>query len=211
VVVVGAADRRDRDALHRVVPDHGRVGRGREPPAAAAGVAVDLDRADLPTRPDLVPLAIHRDRERGYSFLYPATWRRFTFDAGNGPGELFAESADDLATHLSLEVMDLPTAVRGRDLPSVEKAFLEGLGRLAGSTILRHDAYDTGFLVGVEAEQTFVEQGQRRRRWVRLLYRGKRQARLVAQGATEAEYERWLVRFKPAMTTFNFGDIWPEP
>src|SRR5439155_18053803 len=120
-------------------------------------------------------------------------------------------SQEDIATHMSLELMDLPTEVKARDLPSIEQAFLDGLAQVGDSHILRRDAYATGFLIGVEAEQTFVEDGQRRRRWVRLLYQAKRQARLVAQGASEAEYERWLVRFKPAMTTFNFGDVWPEP
>jgi len=153
---------------------------------------------------DIPGLKIHRD-PRGFAFLYPHNWHAFTLDAGNGPGALFAESADDLATHLSIEVMDLPTAVRGRDLPAIERAFLDGLKQAPESTIARRDAYDTGFLVGVEAEQTFIEQGQRRRRWVRLLYRGRRQARLVAQAATELDFERLRTRFEPAMTSFNFA------
>jgi len=153
---------------------------------------------------DIPGLKIHRD-PRGFAFLYPHSWHAFTLDAGNGPGALFAESKDDLATHLSVEVMDLPTAVRGRDLPAIERAFLEGLSQAPESAIVRRDAYDTGFLVGVEAEQTFIEGGRRRRRWVRLLYRRRRQARLVAQAATEADFERLRGWFAPAMTSFNFS------
>jgi hypothetical protein len=108
-------------------------------------------------------------------------------------------------------VQDLPTNIIGEDLPEIEKAFLAGLRKVAGSKLETHTSYDTGFIVGVEAEQTFDEDGQRRRRWIRLLYHENRQARLTAQGATPEEYARWEVRFRPIMTTFNFGDIWPAP
>lgn len=157
-----------------------------------------------------MPLKIHRD-ERDFTFLYPESWHAFTFEAGNGPGVLFAESADDFGTHLSIEVADLPTTVTAADLPELEKAFRAGLRKAPKSRVESHTSYDVGFLVGLEAYQTFEENGQRRKRWIRLLYSDTRQARLVAQGANEAEFERWLVRFKPAMTTFNFGDIWPAP
>lgn len=155
-------------------------------------------------------MTIHRD-ERGFTFLYPETWHRFTFDGGNGPGVLFSEDPQDLATHVSIEFRGLPAAVTGDDLPQIEKSFLAGLRRVPKSKLVSHTSYDTGFLVGVEAIHTFHEEGQRRKRWVRLLYHEDRQARLVAQAASEAEYERWDVRFRPIMTTFNFGDIWPAP
>jgi hypothetical protein len=38
-----------------------------------------------------------------------------------------------------------------------------------------------------------------------LLYRQRRQARLVAQGATEAEFDRWMIKFEPSLTSFDFG------
>lgn len=136
---------------------------------------------------------------------------RYDFDAGNGPGVLFAERKDDFGTFVSIEVEDLPTPVVGSDLPELEKAFLEGLGKVPKSKILEHKSYDTGFVVGVEAHQMFEEDGERRRRWVRLLYHGGRQARLVAQGRNADEYEKWDIRFRPIMTTFNFGDVWPAP
>ena len=77
-----------------------------------------------------------------------------------------------------------------------------------GSRIERHEAFESKFHLGLEAQQTFDDAGQRRRRWVRVLYNGRVQARLIAQGATVAEFDRLRPLFAPCMTTFLFGDIW---
>jgi hypothetical protein len=164
----------------------------------------DLDAIRL-TRPDLMSLKVHGD-PRGFTFLYPEAWHRFTFDAGNGPGVLFAAAPDDFGTHVSLEVSELPTAVTPDDLPELEKAFLAGLRRVPKSKLTEHTSYEVGSLVGLDAQQTFEEAGLRRKRWIRLVYQGSRQARLVAQGATTEEFERWRVKFEPLMTSFDFGD-----
>jgi hypothetical protein len=61
--------------------------------------------------------------------------------------------------------------------------------------------------------QTFAETGQRRKRWIRLLHHGSLQARVIAQGATVAEFDYLRPLFAPCMTSFMFGhagDHWPE-
>jgi len=168
----------------------------------------DLDRIRL-TRPDLMALKIHK-AERGFAFLYPEAWRRFTFDAGSGPGVLFAEKPEDFGTHVSLEVRELPTPVTAEDLPELEKGFLAGLRKVPKSKLLSHTRFEVEPMVGIEAQQTFEEDGKRRRRWVRLLYAGRFQARLVAQAADEAAWETWRVKFEPIVSSFDFGeDAWP--
>jgi hypothetical protein len=164
----------------------------------------DLDAIRL-TRPDLMSLKVHRD-ESGFAFLYPEAWHRFTFDAGSGPGVLFAESEKDFGTHVSLEVTALPTRVTAEDLPELEKAFLAGLRKVPKSRVVSHSSFDASPLVGVEAVQTFEEDGQRRKRWVRLLYLDTWQARLVAQGASADAFERWRVKFEPILSSFDFGE-----
>jgi hypothetical protein len=165
---------------------------------------VDLDQIRL-TRPDLMSLKVHRD-EHGFAFLYPEAWHRFTFDAGNGAGVLFAQSPDDFGTHVSIEVNELPTQVTADDLPELEAAFLAGLRKVPKSRVASHSTFDAGALVGVEATQTFEEDGRRRKRWVRLVYLDKWQARLVAQASDADAFERWRVKFEPILSSFDFGE-----
>ncbi len=106
---------------------------------------------------------------------------------------------------------DLGTEVTAQDLPDLEKAFLKGLRSVPGSKVERHAAFQSIVHIGLEAQQTFDEGRQRRRRWIRVLYNGRLQARLIAQGATVAEFDRLRPLFAPCMTTFLFGDLWPEP
>jgi hypothetical protein len=96
-------------------------------------------------------------------------------------------------------------------LPNLEKGFLTGLQSVPGSTLEQHDVFQSAYHIGLEALQTFDDAGQRRRRWIRVLYKGRLQARLIAQGATVEEFDRLRPLFAPCMTTFLFGDVWPEP
>jgi hypothetical protein len=77
-----------------------------------------------------------------------------------------------------------------------------------GSRLEQHEAFANEFHLGVEAVQTYADAGRRRKRWVRLLYKGSLQARLIAQGATVEEFDRLRLLFAPCMTTFMFGEIW---
>ena len=103
---------------------------------------------------------------------------------------------------------DLGTEVTPEDLPDLEKGFLKGLRTVAGSKLERHEAFASEFHIGVEAVQTYLDAGERRKRWVRLLYKGSVQARVIAQAATVEEFDRLRLLFAPCITTFLFGDIW---
>jgi hypothetical protein len=138
-------------------------------------------------------------------------WSERDLDVDGGQGVIFAPDPEELRTAISVEVRDLGTEVTAEDLPDLETAFLKGLRSVPGSRIERHEAFQSIVHIGLEALQSFDEGGQRRRRWVRVLYSGKLQARLIAQGATVAEFDRLRPLFAPCMTTFVFGDLWPEP
>jgi len=105
-------------------------------------------------------------------------------------------------------VVDLGTEVTPEDLPDLEKGFLKGLRTVAGSRLEQHEAFANEFHIGVDAVQTYTDAGERRKRWVRLLYKGSVQARLIAQAATVEEYDRLRLLFAPCVTTFMFGEIW---
>jgi hypothetical protein len=161
-------------------------------------------------RPGNVPLKYYRDPKHGFSMLYPDAW--YVFDLTEVEGKLFAPSPTDLATCLSVEVRDIGTPVTARDLPTLREGFLSGLGQVPGSRLTDRKEYDVGFLIGLEARQTFRDGRARRKRWIRLLYRDTLQVRLLAQGASPVEFDFWLPVFNPAMTGFVFdGGVAPAP
>jgi len=163
---------------------------------------------DPKLRPGNVPLKYHRDVRYGFSLLYPESWHAFDLP----DGKLFSPSPVDPVTFLSVEVKDLGTRVKAADLPDLREGFLTGLRAVAGSEIESHQDYDVGFLIGLEARQTYRERRTRRKRWIRLLYKDTLQVRLVAQGATTREFEFWLPCFDPGMTAFVFdGGLPPRP
>lgn len=155
-------------------------------------------------RPGNVPLQYHRDREYGFSLVYPETWHRFDLEVEAGRGVLFSEHPDDLSTHLSVEARDLGTRVGADDLPVLREGFLSGLRDVPDSRILRIASYDVGLLAGVEARQLFTEGQERRKRWVRLLFNDTIQVRLVFQARNAKHFAYWLPSLNPAMTGFFF-------
>jgi hypothetical protein len=158
--------------------------------------------------PLLKALVAYRNPEWGYSLPRPDEWFQFELAVEGGQGVLFAPDREDVRTALSIEVRDLGTEVNADDLPDLERGFLKGLRTVSRSKLHQHEAFANEFHLGVEAVQSYDDAGQRRKRWVRLLYKGSVQARLIAQGATVEEYERFRPVFAPCMTTFMFGDIW---
>lgn len=123
-----------------------------------------------------------------------------------GQGVVFAPDPDMLATALSVEVSDLGTVITPDDLPDLEDAFLSGLRAVPNSLILESQSFANEFAIGVDAVQTFEEDGQCRKRWIRLLFKGSTQARVIAQGATVEEYDRLQPVYAPCMTTFMMSD-----
>ena len=140
-------------------------------------------------RPGVVPLKAYRNQEFGYSFIYPETWHEFNLEVEGGQGVLFSPSLVSVATCLSIEVRDIGTKVTAEDLPTLREGFLSGLRKVRGSTIETHQDYDVGFLIGLEARQTYREDKTVRKRWIRLLYQDTKQVRLIAQGATIEDFD----------------------
>jgi hypothetical protein len=141
----------------------------------------------------------------------PDVWFERDLDVEGGQGVIFTPDPEEVMTAISVEVRDLGTEVTAEDLPDLEKGFLKGLRSVPGSKLEQHAAFQSLYHIGVEARQTFVAAGQRRRRWIRVLYKGTLQARLIAQAATVEDFNRLRPLFAPCMTTFLFGDLWPEP
>ena len=76
----------------------------------------------------------------------------------------------------------------------------------ARASIEQHEAEVVGGLLALEARFTFYDGATARKRWVRLLYQGHTQVRLVAQAASVEGYAYWEPMFYEAMRTLRFGD-----
>ena len=145
----------------------------------------------------------------GYEWRVPDVWYERVLDVEDGQGVLFAPDPEDLGTFLSIELRDLGTEVTDADLPDLKRGFLRGLRSVKRSRLLHTDAFASEFSIGVEAIQTYAaadgDGAKRRKRWIRLLYKDSRQARLIAQGATIQEFDRLQPLFAPCITTFMFS------
>jgi hypothetical protein len=139
----------------------------------------------------------------------PDVWFERDLDVEGGQGVIFTPDPEERTTAISVEVRDLGTEVTAEDLPDLAKGFLKGLRSVTGSKIEQHEVFQSMYHIGLEAQQSFDDAGQRRRRWIRVLYKGTLQARLTAEGASVEEFDRLRPLFAPCMTTFLFGNLWP--
>lgn len=161
-------------------------------------------------RPSFTGLRVARDLEYRYSFLYPEGWHTFELETEGGKGIIVAPTPDDTATSFSVEARDLGMVPTARDLPTLRSGFAAGLRALPDAAVEMRDDFAIGALLGIEAILTYRDGEATCKRWVRLLYQGSTQARLIAQGATVAEYDYWLPMLTQAMRTFQFADWWAE-
>src|SRR5579884_2410293 len=161
---------------------------------------------DSGRRPTFTGLVVHRDLTYRYSFFVPDGWYRLELEASTGNGVFYAPALDDPLTGFSADARDLQTEITPDDLPILRAGFLSGLRKMPHSIVESHEAEAVGRLITMEARHTYRDGAVTRKRWVRLLYQGSIQVRLVAQGATIERFNYWLPMFFESMRTFRFGD-----
>jgi hypothetical protein len=185
--------------------------RGGSPPLAPTSVCfTEAYVTDSRPRPTFTGLLVHRDVTHRYSILVPDGWHRREVADDAGTGVLYAPSTEDVFTGFFAQARDLGTAVTAADLPTLRAGFLSGLRKLPRSRIEAQEAEAIGRLITMEGRHTFRDGDVTRKRWVRLLYQDTIQLRLVAQGATVAEFGYWLPMFYESMRTVRFGDWWAD-
>jgi hypothetical protein len=151
-------------------------------------------------------LKIYQNDAWGYEFRHPEVWYERALEIDGGQGVIFTPGPEARTTLLSVEVRDLGTVVAPDDLADLIEGFLAGLRAVPDSHLEQHEAFANPFAMGIDAVQTYADAGQRRKRWVRLMFKGSVQARVIAQGATVAEFDRLRPLFAPCMTTFMLVD-----
>lgn len=148
-------------------------------------------------------------REQYYSFFIPIDWHKGNWH-DDRTGIICSPSQEDNYTLFAVEVNDLGTTLTADDLPYLSKGFLDGIKNLPESKIDSKKEAVTGKLLQLEAKYTFLEDGQTRKRWVRVFYQGTRQTTVTAQGATVEAYDYWLPMFNEAMMTINVHNTMPD-
>lgn len=151
------------------------------------------------------------DPEWDYSFWHEIRWKQFKFEDGR-PGIIFTPHDDyHPLTSFSVQPRDLETEITGDDLPTLTEGFVAGLMGLPDCQIESQEESVTGSLVILDARFTFTEDGETRKRWVQLVYKGTRQYLLIGQGGTVEDFEWWLPMFFMAMNTFVIGPRFDLP
>lgn len=142
----------------------------------------------------------HVDSEAGYGIWLPAGWHRIDMINGHN-GVIYTPNAGNYDTSFSAEKRMLEYSVRQKDVPILRQGFKAGLEALPGIEVESQEETITSTLIVLEAKFSFLEGDARRKRWVRIIYWGKGQLTLIAQGATPEEYEYWQPMFYNTMMT----------
>jgi hypothetical protein len=155
--------------------------------------------------PHYTALVVHREPRYGCSLLIPQGWHRLELESEVGSGTIFVPDPADVINSFSFEGRKLGVPVNRRDLRPLEDGMLTGLRSMPDSLIESHEAEAIGGLISMEARHTYRDGDATRKRWVRLLYQGEVQVRLIAQGADADEFAYWEGMFFQMMRTFRFG------
>lgn len=147
-------------------------------------------------------------REQYFSFFIPVDWHKVDWQDGR-QGIMFIPSQDDVYTLFAVEVNDLGTEITSDDLPYLSKGFFDGIKNLPEHKIESKKESVVGKLVQLQARYTFAEDGETRKRWVRVLYNDTRQVTITAQGHTVESFNYWLPMFNQAMMTINVHSTKP--
>jgi hypothetical protein len=157
--------------------------------------------------PAVTGLIWHRDQY--YSFFIPIDWHKMAWP-DDREGVIYGPDATDPLTVFAVDIKDLGTLITADDLDVLAAGFFEGIEQLPESEIEHRDQRVTGKLLELEAKYRFREQGETRKRWVRVFYNGTRQIAMTAQGATTEKYDYWLPWFFEAMMTADIHNQKPQ-
>ena len=155
-------------------------------------------------RPRYTGMHKYVDQEGGYAIWLPSDWREIPMNEDHH-GMIFTPYEDRMDTCFIAEKRTLPFKVSEKDFDVLREGFEEGLRSLSEVEIESRNERITKTFKILEARCTFIEDGVRRKRWIRNAYWGEGQLILIAQGATEKEFERYEGMFYNTMMTVDIG------
>lgn len=77
------------------------------------------------------------------------------------------------------------------------------MANLPGVAIETQDEVVEENILALEARLTYLDQGQTKKRWIRIIYAGAAQLTLIAEGTSAEEFEYWLPMFYNTMMTMT--------
>ena len=155
-------------------------------------------------RPRYTGMHKYVDKEAGFALWLPKGWREIPMNEDHH-GVIFTPHEGRMDTSFAAEKRTLPFKVSEEDLDVLREGFENGLQSLPDVEIESRNERITKTLKVFEARFTFVEDGVRRKRWLRTVYWGEGQLVLIAQGATEEEFERYEGMFYNTMMTVEIN------
>ena len=123
----------------------------------------------------------------GFGIWLPSDWYEFQMDTGY-KGVIFSPYKDDTNTCFSIEKFTLKVSVKETDVPILRKGFRDGVNALPGVEVEKFDETITQTVKMFEARFTYLDNGNRRKRWIRNLYWGNGQLVMIAQGKDSADF-----------------------
>lgn len=156
---------------------------------------------DNKPKPVYTGMKAHTDKA-GFAIWVPSDWHEFKLQ-GKLKGVLYSPYPDDINTGLLAQKVKLKVRVKPEDLPTLREAFMEGIKALDGVEIEAgsESEYLTNTLSFFEIRFSFLEDGVRRKRWIRNIYWGRNNYILIAQGRTPEDFDYWLPMFFNIMLT----------
>lgn len=152
--------------------------------------------------PSYTGLTKYTSEQDGYALWLPLGWNRFEMESGRR-GMIFSPHPTFSDVGFSVDKTNLPYAVSKDDLPLLREGFQKGLANLPGAVIESLDEVVEEKILALEAKLTYLDQGQTKKRWIRIIYAGEAQLTLIAEGAPPEEFEYWLPMFYNIMTTMT--------
>jgi hypothetical protein len=141
----------------------------------------------------------------GFRFWVPMEWVQFPEEKGH-EALVFAPNSDTIETSFIAEKHNLPIKVVPGDAKTLRAELHESLQKLPGIEIESQSESVEKNIMMVEARYTWMDNETRRKRWLRIIYSGKHELVMIAQGSTPEEFEYWLPMFYNIMNTC---ELWP--
>ncbi len=144
----------------------------------------------------------HIDQGAGFAVWISNDWRKIDMVEGRR-GWIFTPYPDRYDTCFTCEKIMLDYEATPEDAEVLLEGFEAGIESLP-EAVVEYKNTDVGKMVLLmEAKFTFLENGQRRKRWVKSMYWGRSNLVLMAQGATVEEYAYWEGMLFNAMLTYE--------
>jgi hypothetical protein len=157
---------------------------------------------ELNGHPAYTGMTCQTDHKGGYSVWLPSDWHQTKLKR-NHRGFLFSPYPDDINTSILVEKKKLKVTITPDDIDILRAAFQEDIRSLPGVEIELFEESLSNSINFFDARFTFLEDENRRKRWVRNIYWGNGQLIVIAQGRTPEDFEYWLPMFYNAITTIG--------